>query len=929
MALFRCTQLILWPNRPDRTVASSERRIARTCARPLDSSSRVRRDARTRRDALTRRPRPGRVRAAASSCCRPARRCPPSRRRSRWPARARSRGARSPHRRGRARPVARAASRPRGAFAVFGFGYAAWRAEARLADALPPAWEGEDIAVVGVVDDLPAVSAQRRALRVRRRARRSRRRAACRRGSRSRGIARRSAPTADDAAPAISRRRALAADRAAEAPARQRQSGRLRPRGLAAAAQSARHRLRARRRAQRAARRVRRPRRDYVQRTRERVRDAHRSRARRRAVRRRRRRARHRRPARDSRGAVDGVQPHRHRAPRQHFRAARHRVRRVRRRRWRSRSRAAASRLTTRAARAQARRRSRACAAAGGYVLLAGARCRHCARSRCSRSAALGLWLGAARHGGVVWLWALAGVLLWDPWAALTPGFWLSFGAVGAAAVRGRRVACAHDRAAALARAPRAALREGAHAQWVVTLGLAPLTLALFQQVSLDRAGRQRGRHPGRDARRSCRSRWRASSCRSTRCFEAAHAVLAPLMRCSKWLAALPGAAWAAARAAAVDASAAAHVGVALARSRRAACRAARWALLWLLPLFVVPPPPPPEGAFRLTVLDVGQGLAVVVERTAHAGLRHRPALHRDGGRGRAHRRAVPARAGHCARSMRSSSATRISTTPGGALSLLQTRAGRAGSLSSLPADHPIVAARASARHRGCAASPGSAGRGTACASTCCTRRTARTTTTRREDQRPVVRACASTAGATAARCSPATSSAQRNELLRDAPRRARAPTCSSSRTTAAHVVDAGVRRRRRSGVAVFAAGYRNRFGHPRAGRRRALQAAGRPRAHRSHGAITVTLGPGDELDAAGERDRRRRYWYGDAARPALSALFARCGRQCQRYDTRRPMRTAVSPLRGRRVGMISTRRRRACGRRRAVAREQRAALGR
>jgi hypothetical protein len=36
-----------------------------------------------------------------------------------------------------------------------GFGYAAWRAEARLADALPSEWEGRDITVVGIVDDLP------------------------------------------------------------------------------------------------------------------------------------------------------------------------------------------------------------------------------------------------------------------------------------------------------------------------------------------------------------------------------------------------------------------------------------------------------------------------------------------------------------------------------------------------------------------------------------------------------------------------------------------------------------------------------------------------------------------------------------------------------------------------------------------------------
>ena len=41
-----------------------------------------------------------------------------------------------------------------------GFGYAAWRAETRLAEELPPGWEGEDIDIVGVVADLPAVSAQ-------------------------------------------------------------------------------------------------------------------------------------------------------------------------------------------------------------------------------------------------------------------------------------------------------------------------------------------------------------------------------------------------------------------------------------------------------------------------------------------------------------------------------------------------------------------------------------------------------------------------------------------------------------------------------------------------------------------------------------------------------------------------------------------------
>src|SRR5207342_471707 len=89
--------------------------------------------------------------------------------------------------------------------------------------------------------------------------------------------------------------------------------------------------------------------------------------------------------------------------------------------------------------------------------------------------AAFGLWWGRPGTAGVVWLWALAGVLLWDPWATVTPGFWLSFGAVGlllyasVGRLRTARVAGWRGRACD-------AMREGAHAQWVVTLGLTPMT---------------------------------------------------------------------------------------------------------------------------------------------------------------------------------------------------------------------------------------------------------------------------------------------------------------------------------------------------------------------------------------------------------------------------------------------------------------------
>ena len=78
----------------------------------------------------------------------------------RWRRRARRRDA-VPQTTSRRRRVARtrcsgvaAAAAVAGALAL-GFGYAALRAEVRLADALPTEWEGEDIVVVGVVDDLP------------------------------------------------------------------------------------------------------------------------------------------------------------------------------------------------------------------------------------------------------------------------------------------------------------------------------------------------------------------------------------------------------------------------------------------------------------------------------------------------------------------------------------------------------------------------------------------------------------------------------------------------------------------------------------------------------------------------------------------------------------------------------------------------------
>jgi competence protein ComEC len=63
--------------------------------------------------------------------------------------------------------------------------------------------------------------------------------------------------------------------------------------------------------------------------------------------------------------------------------------------------------------------------------------------------------------------------------------------------------------------------------------------------------------------------------------------------------------------------------------------------------------------------------------------------------------------------------------------------------------------------------------------------------------------------------------------------------------------------------VAIIAAGYRNRFGHPRSDVLARYRQAGaaRPRTDLG-GAISVQLAPHTPLTVEAERIRRRRYWY-------------------------------------------------------------------
>jgi len=112
------------------------------------------------------------------------------------------------------------------------------------------------------------------------------------------------------------------------------------------------------------------------------------------------------------------------------------------------------------------------------------------------------IWMLAAvcllQAAGLRWPWLLVllaaatVVTLLDPWALLQPGFWLSFAAVGLlmASTMARSVAEAPAGDAGPERGgwpgrALAAAGAGLRTQVVATLGLTPLTLVFFQQVSL------------------------------------------------------------------------------------------------------------------------------------------------------------------------------------------------------------------------------------------------------------------------------------------------------------------------------------------------------------------------------------------------------------------------------------------------------------
>jgi len=218
---------------------------------------------------------------------------------------------------------------------------------------------------------------------------------------------------------------------------------------------------------------------------------------------------------------------------------------------------------------------------------------------------AISLWSGWSARPTAILALAAALVVVLDPMAVIAPGFWLSFGAVAVIML------------AAGSRIGRAGwLRAWAQTQWAVTLALIPFLLAMFQQVSLVSPLANAFAIP-LVSLSVVPLALLASVLPLDWIAHAAHLVMAMCMLLLKALSDLPDAVWQqhAPSLWTVPIAVAGAVWMLLPKGFPA-----RWVgAAMMLPLFMSMPEKIPRGEVNMTVLDVGQGLAVVVRTREHA----------------------------------------------------------------------------------------------------------------------------------------------------------------------------------------------------------------------------------------------------------------------------------------------------------------------
>ncbi|GGI53210.1 hypothetical protein GCM10011430_03840 [Oxalicibacterium solurbis] len=467
---------------------------------------------------------------------------------------------------------------------------------------------------------------------------------------------------------------------------------------------------------------------------------------------------------------------------------------------------------------------------------------------------ALALWFGRIASVSHVLCLALFAVVLLDPWAVLGAGFWLSFGAVAVILY----ASVGRASAAGVSSRPgwRVALDTAVLTQYAVTIGLIPLTMLLFGQVSLVSPIANAIAIPlvsffvtplalVGSVLPAPLSDW---------CLLAAHFLVEWLAYGLTWLSGWSFAVW--------TAPLPTWWMFALAMLGTLWMLAPRgWparylGLLTWLPLLLNAPTHPRAGEMWVTAFDVGQGMALLVETQNHrllydTGPAYSPES--DGG----NRVVVPYLRARGIASLDGIVVSHSDTDhAGGALSILENV--KAGWLtSSLSLEHPIVAA--AREHRRCEAGAAWQWDGVQFEML-----HPAAEVYDNPSGKPNARSCTLRimAGGRAILLAGDIEAAQEAELLADDADRLRADVLLAPHHGSGTSSTPAFLRAVDPKIALFQVGYRNRYRHPKQEVFDRYGEFGITRL-RSDTSGAVTLRFGSSLDVAEYRKERPRYWYG------------------------------------------------------------------
>jgi len=218
---------------------------------------------------------------------------------------------------------------------------------------------------------------------------------------------------------------------------------------------------------------------------------------------------------------------------------------------------------------------------------------------------AIALWSGRQLVMTQVLAFAVLVVVLLDPWAVVSAGFWLSFGAVAMISYAlGGRVGQPHW------------FKVAVQTQWAVTVGMVPLLLMMFHQASMISLVANAFAIPLISFVVTPLALL-GSFLPIDAALNLSYQALWLCMEALKWLNQLPNAVWQQ-HTPAMWTLLPAVVGVVWVLLPRGVPM--RWlGLVGFLPMLLIAAPRPAHGEMRITVLDVGQGLSVLVQTATRA----------------------------------------------------------------------------------------------------------------------------------------------------------------------------------------------------------------------------------------------------------------------------------------------------------------------